>query len=106
MFRLAGEAATVKIPLSPFCKGETQTRLKSHELTNRDNEAYRCKAFPPLKKGGQGGFRTYVKRNILLKFAIFSSSETRLTNLTPFKGSKQIAVEGFQIFDFIELTHR
>ncbi len=50
MFRLAGEYATVKIPLSPFCKGGTQTRLKSHELTHSDNEAYRCKAFPPLKR--------------------------------------------------------
>jgi hypothetical protein len=26
--------------------------------------------FPPLKKGGQGGFKTWVKRNKLLKFAI------------------------------------
>ncbi len=55
MFRLAGEYATVKIPLSPFCKGGAQTRLKSYELTNSDNEAYQCKAFPPFEKGGTGG---------------------------------------------------
>jgi hypothetical protein len=49
MFRLTGEYATVKIPLSPFRNGDA-ARLKSHELTNRDNEACRFKAFPPLKK--------------------------------------------------------
>jgi len=39
MFGYAGESATVEIPLSPF------------------------------KKGGQEEFRTYVKQQILLKFA-------------------------------------
>ncbi len=59
-----------KSPCPPFVKGGTQTRLKSYEITNSDNDAYQCKAFPPLKKGGQGGFRTWVKRNKLLKFSI------------------------------------
>ncbi len=55
---------------SKFCKGGTQTRLKSYELTNSDNNAYQRKAFPPLKKGGQGGFRTWVKRNKPMKITI------------------------------------
>ncbi len=64
------EVCDSKNPPVPLCKGRTQTRLKSHELTNSENKAQQCKAFPPLKKGGQGGFRTCAKWNIVLKFAI------------------------------------
>ncbi len=75
MFRFAGEYATVKIPLSPFCKGGTQARLNSYEIANSDNDSYQCKSFPPLKKGGQGGFKTWVKRNKLLKFSMETRGE-------------------------------
>ena len=56
IFPLEKSPATVKIPLTPFNKGGTQTPLKSHKLTNHENDAAWCMKFSPLKKGGRGDF--------------------------------------------------